>query len=236
MKILIVEDEQIILKRIARLTTEILGSRIASLDTVGSLSAAFEFLENNSIDLLMLDLNLNGKDGFEVLDKMTSREFHTIIISAYEERAVTAFEHGVLDFVPKPFDRSRLAKALGRFLDKDYRPGASAKKLFVRIRGTVKVVTVTDINYIKGSGTYSELVLHDGTKFLHAKSMDKLLSLLPLSFVRVHKSYIVDQGQINRIIISRGGQYKIELKSKQVIAMGRTYYQDLVKSGGLAAE
>lgn len=227
MRILIVEDELTIKRRIERLTLEILGNQVISLHAVDNLSSAFKFLGKNEIDLLLLDLNLKGKDGFEVLDNMLSKEFHTIIISAYEERAITAFEHGVLDFVPKPFGKERLEKAFDRLMDKNYRLNPATKQLAITSRGMLRLIKVEDVKYIKGAGIYSELYLKNGSKELHAKSLDKLINLLPISFVRVHKSYIVDQETVNHLIINQGGKYELLLKSKDVVPMGRTYYKQL---------
>ena len=159
MRILIVEDEQTIKRRIERLTLEILGNQVISLHAVDNIASAFKFLGENDIDLLLLDLNLKGKDGFEVLDRVLSKEFHTIIISAYAERAITAFEHGVLDFVPKPFDKDRLKKAFDRLFDKDYRLNPAAKQLAITSKGRLKLIKVEDVKYIKGAGIYSELYL-----------------------------------------------------------------------------
>jgi len=227
MRILIVEDELTIRRRVERLTLEILGAQVISLHAVDNISSAFDFFENNDVDLLLLDLNLKGKDGFEVLDRVLSKEFHTIIISAYAERAITAFEHGVLDFVPKPFDKDRLKKAFDRLFDKNYRLNPAAKQLAITSKGRLKLIKVEDVKYIKGAGIYSELYLKNGSKELHAKSLDKLINLLPISFMRVHKSYIVDQENVDRLIIGQGGKYELLLQSTDIIPMGRTYYKQL---------
>ena len=144
MRILIVEDELTIKRRVERLTLEILGNQVISLHAVDNISSAFEFLGKNDIDLLLLDLNLKGKDGFEVLDNMLSKEFHTIIISAYAERAITAFEHGVLDFVPKPFGKEKLEKAFDRLMDKNYRLNPATKQLAITSKGMLKLIKVED--------------------------------------------------------------------------------------------
>ena len=72
------------------------------------------FIKEQSIDLLFLDLNLNREDGYELLEEVAAESFHTIIVSAYKDRAIRAFEYGVLDFVAKPYTEERLSLAIQR--------------------------------------------------------------------------------------------------------------------------
>ncbi|MEL6721343.1 MAG: response regulator, partial [Bacteroidota bacterium] len=183
MKILIIEDEYRIAKRILRMTKDFFGNQLAHIDHRDALEDGLEYLKNHEVDLLLLDLNLNGEDGFEVLQKMSAACFHTIIISAYQDRAITAFEHGVLDFVPKPFNQERLAKAFQRISTKTESPTA-AKYLAIQKRGGTQLLAVADILYIQGAGIYTELHFKNGSKAIHNKSLDKLQQLLPNHFER----------------------------------------------------
>ena len=114
MKILIVEDEKSIANRIERLLKEIAGDKISSLVQKERLTEALDYINHHKIDLLFLDLNLSGNDGFEILQSLAAETFDTIIVSAYRDKAIDAYEYGVVDFVPKPFTKDRLAKAFHR--------------------------------------------------------------------------------------------------------------------------
>ena len=92
----------------------------------------------HSIDLLLLDLNLHGKSGFLALENAVAGSFQTIIVSAYADQAITAYEYGVLDFVNKPFSRARLEKALNRFLNSDYIPVNQTRYLSIRKNAGIK--------------------------------------------------------------------------------------------------
>ena len=74
----------------------------------GNLDDAEEHLVENEVDVLLLDLNLQGHDGFELLKNQVAKAFHTVVISAYGEKALEAFDYGVLDFIEKPFEAERL--------------------------------------------------------------------------------------------------------------------------------
>ena len=105
MFIVMVEDEPTIARRIKSMVEQILGQQITRLVHFDELDDALDFISDNPIDLLLLDLNLHGQSGFELLKLAVSKAFHSIIISAYPEKAIDAFAYGVLDFVDCDFDQ-----------------------------------------------------------------------------------------------------------------------------------
>ena len=227
MNILIVEDESRIAKRIERMTRDIFGDTLQSLKHINTLQEALKFIENNALDLVLLDLNLNGSNGFDLLTTAVSKSFHTIIISAYKDQAITAFEYGVLDFVPKPFNRERLEQALNRIIKKEKTETSAVKFLAIKKRHKVRLISIEDVIYIKGAGTYSELFLVNGKKELHDKSLEKLEQLLSYFFVRIHKSYLTKMSEIDGISIESGSKYTAELKNGERLPIGRTRYKDI---------
>ncbi|MEP1096396.1 MAG: LytTR family DNA-binding domain-containing protein [Cyclobacteriaceae bacterium] len=227
MNILIVEDEARIAKRIERMTRDIFGDALQSLVHINTLHEALSFIETHSLDLVLLDLNLNGDDGFDLLTTAVSESFHTIIISAYKDQAIAAFEYGVLDFVPKPFNRDRLEQALDRAITKEKTGASEIKLLAIKKRGRVLLVPIENLHYVKGAGAYTELFLTDGTKELHDKSLEKLEQLLSHSFERIHKSYLVKMSEVKEITVKSGSKYMAELKNGELIPVGRTKYKDI---------
>ncbi len=227
MNILIVEDESRIAKRIERMTRAIFGNALQSLKHIDNLHEALSFIENNALDLVLLDLNLNGDNGFGLLTTAVSESFHTIIISANKDQAITAFEHGVLDFVPKPFNRNRLEQAFNRVITKEKSENNKIKVLAIKKRGRIQLIPIENLLFIKGAGTYTELFLKDGTKELHDKSLEKLEQLLSHTFERIHKSYLVKMSEIREIIVESGSKYMAKLKNGELIPIGRTKYKDI---------
>lgn len=224
---LIVEDEPLSARRAERLLREQLGAELELVHVVAALDAADAWLEANPVDLLLLDLNLNGQSGFDLLARAVAGSFHTIILSASIEQALRAFEHGVLDFVAKPFTPERFAHALARVTDGCARAGFAARLLAVRKPGRVELVSVDAVRYVRGAGSYSELVLSDGRTELHDKTLEKILAVLPPHFERVHKSYIVDLRQVAAFHTSEGSRYEVELTSGERLPVGRERWKDL---------
>lgn len=220
MRVLIVEDEPVIARRLTRLLREVAEGEITHLETRVTLDDARSRLVAGDVDVVFLDLNLNGRDGFELVTEAAAGAFHTVVVSAHTERALEAFEIGVLDFVGKPFDAERLRTTLDRL--RSARAAHPAAALAVRTAGRIDLVPIARVAYVKAAGAYSELMLTDGSRRLHSKPLDRLLAILPASFERVHRSYLVRLSDVVRLRAHEGSRYTLELATGEEIPVGRT--------------
>jgi DNA-binding LytR/AlgR family response regulator len=218
----IAEDEAVIARRIARLTADILGPAGAEILIAPGISEARESIERDAPELLILDLNLEGDDGFHLVRELSVRSFDTIVISAHRERALEAFEYGVRDFIAKPFTRERLEQALRRVLAPATRGERPIEHIGVRREGAVEFISVEKVMFIRGAGTRSELIVTGGRTVLHDKLLDRLEGVLPPRFERIHKSYIVDIARVRRLFAQEGSRYSVELVDGTVLPVGRT--------------
>lgn len=226
MRVLIIEDEARIARRLQRMASDFFEQN-STVSICDSVQKGIAFLEQNEIDLLLLDLNLNGENGFDLLESVVSRSFHTVIVSANADRAIKAFEYGVLDFVPKPFDETRLNQAFKRITSDTKTTDEQLKYLAVKKAGSIKLIDLDELLYIKGAGIYSELHLRNGTQELHDKSLESLAQLLPPAFERIHKSYLVSLALAEKIIIEPGSKYSLQLKNGAQLPIGRSKYKEL---------
>lgn len=227
MKILIVEDEPPIADHIKWMCENILKKKLELCKINHSLESALGYLQNHQIDLLFLDLNLEGESGFEILKKSVSGSFHTIIISAFTEQAITAFQYGVLDFIPKPFEEERLRLAFDRYYNLMEGKELETKYMAIRENNDIFLLKIEDIRYFKSAGNYIEAHLKNGDTKLIIKAMNKLEKILPSRFIRIHKSYIIDLNEINSYKHSGGGLYQIELKNGKALPLSRKVYKKL---------
>ncbi len=211
MRIIIVEDEPPIAQEVEAYCREILGNQIGRIETRFTLKDALAYLSGQSVDLCLLDLNLNGKNGFDILKQAMSRAFHTIIVSAHTEQAVEAFKYGVLDFVPKPVEKDRFRLALNRYLGNEKRGAVETKYLIVRKRTRNYLVHVDNVLYLKSMGYLVELHLKNGRTEIIEKPLNRLEQILPERFFRIHRSYIVDLEQVEYYKHVKGGVYTIIL-------------------------
>lgn len=227
MKILIVEDEAVAARRLERLVREFFGDQAESVVCKTTLQGSEDYLGETVVDLLLLDLNLNGEDGFKLLQEAVAGRFQTIIVSANTDRALTAFEYGVQDFVPKPVDRERLFKALERLRSRISREESPAKVFAVRKYGEVELIPMEEVLFLQGADDYAEIHCQNGSVHLHSKTLEAMESILPSRFIRIHKSYIVDRDHICRVHLHGAGKYEIELKNGQRLPLSRSRYKEL---------
>lgn len=248
--LLIVEDEGVILGRLERLYLDIFAVQNlpVKITSASSLADAKQALANGNFHLLSLDLNLNGDSGFDLLQQACSHAGQTIIVSAYRDQALTAFEYGVMDFVPKPFSRQRLEKAINRFLEQpdgtlviesatsiqkqtdtenETETETETRYLLVKSGSSLLRLKLQDIESIEGYGNYSKIHLQSGQEHLHEKGLENLLQILPDHFFRVHKSHLVNLHQFHELKSLGGGQFQLSTTSGRLIPVGRTRVEQL---------
>ncbi len=225
MRILIVEDEKVAARGLQRMVEDFLGKEISWIGWEASLEASKASLAENPVDILLLDLNLNGENGFELLQGAVAGSFHTIVVSANEDQALRAFEYGVLDFVPKPVSAERLEKALNRVKDANY-AGKHAKYLPIRKPKGVVLINLEEVAYFRGDGNYVEIRLKTGVSEYHRQTLDSLAKVLPPQFSRIHRSYIVDRRGVRCVISHGGGMYDVELEGGAKLPLSRVHYKD----------
>ncbi len=229
MHILIVEDERPTAEDIKLLVKQILKKEAASIHIETTLDDAFAYLETKPIDVMLLDLNLNSKDGFQLLKKAVSKSFHTIVISANTNRAIEAFEYGVLDFIPKPYNIDRIKIAFARLQSNHAVKGQAIKYLSIKKGHEVKVIPIEDVRFFKSANIYVELHLVGNRVEIYDKALKKLTPLLPFNYMRIHKSFIVNTDAVTEILTSGRGKYQVVLKSGDCLPVSRNKVAELKK-------
>ena len=227
MRVVVVEDEAVVARRLIRLVRRILGGELRSIEHLPTLDDAMRHLASHHADLLFLDLNLHGHDGFDVLEQCAAGSFQTIIVSARHDEALRAFEYGVVDFVAKPYDEERLRAAIARVTERDESLRSRLKYLAVRKGGAIVPIRVDDVLYAKGADDYSEICVRDGSTHLHGKTLGALEQILPAHFDRVHRSYLVNTRMIESYRAEPGSRYLLRLTTGEEIPVSRTRFKEL---------
>ncbi|MEM1127588.1 MAG: LytTR family DNA-binding domain-containing protein [Bacteroidota bacterium] len=227
MHVLIVEDEVMVARRLERLVRSVLGARLHRVEVRHTLAEARAYLKHAPIDVLFLDLNLNGRDGFELLKSILSDSFRTVIVSAHTDQALRAFDEGVFDFIGKPFGEERLRRTMERLEEAQRQGGYARRYLPVQKAGRVDLVKIDQIRYIRGADSYAELHLADGSRELHSATLDHLERTLPPVFERIHRSYLVNMAGVSHLLVETGTRYAVVLASGERLPVGRTRYKRL---------
>ncbi|NMH87019.1 LytR/AlgR family response regulator transcription factor [Flavivirga algicola] len=231
MNCIIIEDEipaQKILKSFI--------SKIPSVVLVGTFKAAIEansFLNNNTIDVVFLDINLPDMSGLDFI-KTVKNPPAIIMTTAYPEYAVSSFELAtIVDYLVKPFSFDRFLKAINKAKDRVGIPEKISEEnnnddtIFLNVDKTLHKLILSDILYIESDRNYITVVT-ETQKLSYIDSLKNWTAKLPESqFIQVHKSYIVNSKFVDKI-----SGNTIFVKAHK-IPIGRTYKQELLKALGI---
>lgn len=191
--ILIVDDEELARQRVRRFLGE-LGCTLAVAEAVNGTDAVAK-IKQLQPGIVLLDIQMPGLDGFEVLQHFPTRSFEVIFQTAYDEFAIKAFEESACDYLLKPFTVDRLEKSLKRAIG----PSTFLEKLVIK-RGDKNVVL--DINTIECfvSRDHYTCIYCDGQEYISEKSLQWLEeNINPKRFLRIHRNSIVAVDQVAAI-------------------------------------
>ncbi|MDO6744129.1 LytTR family DNA-binding domain-containing protein [Tenacibaculum soleae] len=186
---------------------------------------AMQFLNENTIDFMFLDINMPKLKGLDFLKTLTNPT-KTIITTAYKEHALEGFELNVVDYILKPFSFDRLMKAVNKVSENQtsktiIKEISSSKetsnRLFVKGDKKHHQIDLNDLLYIEAYGNYTKLFLIDEMIVSHEKISHYEAILTDGNFLRVHKSFII---AIDKIKFIEGNRILI---NEHKIPIGQTY-------------
>ena len=178
--------------------------------------------------VLFLDVQMPGMDGFGLVQLLEAelppdqRPF-IVVVTAYDEYALRAFDVSAVDYLLKPFDRARFRAALARARARvSERPRPEAR-FVVRMASRMTLVRAADVEWIAGEGNYARL--HSGVRrHLVRETLKSVEARLdPSKFVRVHRSAIVNVDCVATLEPHVHGQYVLTMKDGARITSSRTH-------------
>jgi two-component system LytT family response regulator len=214
----------------------------ADIDVVGEAAdgiEAIEAIENLSPDLLFLDVQMPGIDGFEVLRRLRAAVPAVVLVTAYDRHAVKAFEAQALDFLLKPINNARFNEVLGRVRRSlaplsDSRsprapaPSAHLTRFPVKDRERFLLLKPEEVEWIHSAANYAELHAR-GRSFLVRMTMSELEERLdPARFVRIHRSTIVNVDRVKEIQPEHHGEFQVVLQDGAKLRLSRRYRDRLL--------
>lgn len=213
---------------------------------------AIEAIQELVPDLVFLDVEMPGKDGFAVLEALNPEQIPAVIfVTAYHQYAVRAFEFYALDYLLKPFDKERFEKALERAkahikneksenltarilsaLDEIKNKPVHLERLVIKMNGHVFFVKTEEIDWLEAEGNYVRL--HAGKEsYLLRDTITALETQLdPRRFIRVHRSAIVNLDRIQELQPWFHGEYRIILSAGVQLTLSRSYRERLHEALG----
>ncbi|HEX3911911.1 MAG TPA: LytTR family DNA-binding domain-containing protein [Steroidobacteraceae bacterium] len=238
---LIVDDEPL-----ARSNLKVLLRLDADIESIGECGCGAEAVAQIRAlrpDLVFLDVQMPECGGFDVLKILKAEGALPVIVlvTAYDEYALRAFDAGALDYLLKPFDDARFALAMQRakasIAAQSAQSAQSARmaqaaqppalSLAVRSAGQVNYVRIQDLDWVEAADYY--VCLHAGAKaHLLRQSMAELeQSLDPRLFCRIHRSTIVNLRRVRALKVSVAGEYEVLLEGGQKLRVSRRFRKEL---------
>jgi two-component system, LytTR family, response regulator len=223
---MIVDDEPL-----ARASVISLLERDAETEIVGECGSgteAIDAIRATRPDLLFLDVQMPGCNGFDVLEQLgTAAPRAVIFLTAYDRYALKAFETCALDYVLKPFDDSRFAKALERAKAVLRDRGDRQSRLMVKSAGRVTILKTGEIDWIEAADYYACLHVGGRTHLLRRSLAELEEDLDKTMFCRIHRSTIVNLERVRTMQTDLNGDYEICLTDGTRLRLSRTYREQM---------
>lgn len=228
LRTVVVDDEPLARRRLRRLLeahrdVEIVGE---AADGASALSLLYALAP----DLVFLDVRMPGGSGFDVLAGLRERP-HIVFVTAYDEFAVRAFEEQALDYLLKPVEPARLDRALARARDAapasdDTRerierllqalaPGRFSQRLPARRGAKVTLIAPSTIAFCRAEDKYTVVYTADGEHVVDRTIEELARTLDPSSFLRIHRSALVNLAYVKDLTSVDGGRFLVTLTDAQ---------------------
>ena len=244
---LVVDDEAPARRRISDLLAR--DSDIATVLSAENGVAAIATIESARPDIVFLDVQMPGVDGFGVIEAVGPENMPlTVFVTAYDQFAIRAFEVEAIDYLLKPFSDRRYGRTMERVKERlrDPRPtnpdgnGAFGPELLklvakrakpgeiwdwiaVKSRDTTRLLMTDEIDWVEAAGVY--VTVHSkGDAFLYRAGLAAVADRLdPFRFVRIHRSHVVNVRSIASLERRSHGEFEVTLKTGDRLMMSRTY-------------
>lgn len=217
---------------------EVVGECASALETI-------ELVRSTRAELLFLDVKMPGMDGFDVIGALSANQFvpmpAIIFTTAYDRYALRAFEVHAVDYLLKPFTLERLRSAIQRVRERPIARSTSANsseeseadpatRIVFKSRGRILFLPIADVRWVGAEENYVRLSTGTETHLLR-ETMSHLESRLdPQSFLRVHRSFIVNLNFVKEVRTELDGESVVVMVDGQKIAMSRGYRSRILES------
>ncbi|MCF0073062.1 response regulator [Dyadobacter sp. CY261] len=236
MRTLIVDDERLARNELKRLLEPY--TKIEIVGEAANAEEALKLIEEQQPELLFLDIQMPGKNGFELLSSIEGKTPEVIFTTAFDEYAIKAFEFNALDYLLKPIDTERLKETIHRIEENQAQPEAPSHtneraekvlgendQVFVKDGEKCWFVKLGKIRLFESMGNYVRLHFDD-QKPLVLKSLNNLEERLdPNTYFRANRKHIINLHWIEKIepwfsgglLVTLQGGDKIEISRRQAI-------------------
>ncbi|MEA5139911.1 LytR/AlgR family response regulator transcription factor [Arcicella rigui] len=210
--VLIVDDEAKSLE-VTRMMLGEFKSMIERVFTASNIDEAYQIIIENTPDLVLLDVELTSKTGFDLLKRFNEPTFKTVFVTAHDKYAFNAIKADAVDYILKPIDIDDLQKALNKTIRMlqlpsersvlKLKPNANLakNKIIIPTQKELLLVELNNIMFCKAEGGYTAIYLNSNEIVLSSKDLKTYQGMLDdRLFFRIHDSYLVNYNYIKSIL------------------------------------
>lgn len=239
----IVDDEKYARENLSSLLSEFCPY-VEVIGEAADLKTAERIINNLNPDLLFVDIRLSTSTGFELLEKIKSRNFGVIFVTAYDNYAIKAIKFSAVDYILKPINSKELIQAVKKFADKVEIEKKSIKlellienlskerafnRLGVNTEDRIELLLVKKIIRMQGESNYTRIFMERGNTILISKTLVEFEDLLrDLGFLRVHKAHLVNIDFVKSI--EKKGDTKLLLNDGTIVPVSRRRKVGVIES------
>jgi two-component system LytT family response regulator len=201
---------------------------------------ALRAIESTGPDLVFLDIQMPGLDGFGVLGGVQQERLPLVIfVTAHDQFAVKAFEAQALDYLLKPFRRDRFRASLERvrrsIAAREANPtqpmsATAGQSMIVKCRDRLAFVRFDSLEFVRAAANYVQLHVDDSTYEVRERIAVMEARLPADRFLRIHRSLIVNITAVKEIYAAGGGEYMIALRGGRQLPVGPNYLETVHKT------
>ena len=245
LRVLIVDDEKLSRRRLRRLLV-----RDTSLELVAECPTAedaLRYLDQNLIDIVFLDIQMPGMDGFALLESVGCRRtWCAIFVTAHDNFALRAFDVQAFDYLLKPYDDERLSEAVRRakvhlMNSRSSQPHSLPiavnpsippmtyyrDRLAVRVGDGLVLLRTEQIDWIEAADNYVNLHCGGATHTIRETMNSLQKTLDPRKFLRIHRCSIVNMDRVKALQPWFHGDYRVVLSTGATLILSRGYRKNL---------
>ncbi len=204
LNVVVVDDEVPALEELGYLLRR--DARIDAVRTAGSAEDALYALDQESADVVFLDIRMPGTDGLTLAELIRRRidPPRVVFVTAYEDHAVDAFGLQAADYLLKPVDPARLAEAVRRVAADPRDTEPSGETIPVELAGVTRFVNRSDVRYVEAQGDYARLHTSTASHLVRVPLTALEEQWREAGFLRVHRSLLVSVGHIDEMRLESG--------------------------------
>jgi two-component system LytT family response regulator len=195
-------------------------------------------------DILFLDIEMPGMNGFELLRSLSEIKFHVIFVTAYDQFAIKAFEFNAVDYLLKPIRKSKLVSAIQKVVDRQHsafdksnlealiqnikiQSHSGLEQIALPTSDGFSMVHINDISHLQADSNYTWVHLSNQKKYLVTKTLKDMEGMLRFpQYFRPHKSHLVNLNHVEKYIRGQGGY--LMMKNNTQIPVSRSQKPELM--------